>query len=89
MAGALLHDIGKIESDLGVPGRVLATIVGPRTTRLRTYLEHESRGVELLEQVGSDPVTIDLVARRGASSEALRAVDDAVVAQRPSRPMAE
>ena len=35
MAGALLHDVGKVEADLGTFGRVVATVVGPRGRRLR------------------------------------------------------
>ena len=31
VAGSLLHDVGKIEAGLGTFGRVVATIVGPRT----------------------------------------------------------
>jgi hypothetical protein len=89
IAGALLHDIGKIESDLGIPGRIVATVIGPRTERLRTYLDHEQRGVELLKEVGSDPVTVQLVAGSGSSAEALRSADDAVVAQLLRKPIAE
>jgi len=88
LAGALLHDIGKIESDLGVLGRVSATIIGPRTNRQRIYHDHESRGVELLEQIGSDPVTVELVAGSGRFADALRSIDDAVLPQLPNRPMA-
>ena len=35
MAGALLHDIGKIDAALGTFARVVATVVGPRTDRFR------------------------------------------------------
>jgi hypothetical protein len=34
MAGALLHDVGKVASGFGTFGRVVATVVGPRTARL-------------------------------------------------------
>ena len=34
MAGALLHDVGKVEAGLGTFGRVVATVVGPRTPAL-------------------------------------------------------
>ena len=41
MAGALLHDVGKLESGLGTAARVVATVVGPRTARFRRYHDHE------------------------------------------------
>ena len=64
---ALLHDIGKIESSLGTAGRVVATVLGPRTTTFRRYLEHESLGVQLLRAAGSDARTLDLL-RVGADA---------------------
>jgi hypothetical protein len=75
---AVLHDIGKIESDLGLLGRVLATIVGPRTSRFRIYCEHERRSIELLTQHGSSTLTVDLIAGGGDESLqcALRAADE-------------
>ena len=76
IAGALLHDVGKISSQLGTVGRVVATIVGPRTTRFRLYHDHESIGAEWCEEAGSDPVTIDLVRGLGPAAAALRAADD-------------
>jgi putative nucleotidyltransferase with HDIG domain len=62
MAAALLHDIGKLESGLGTAARVMATLVGPRTDRFRLYHEHEQLGAEMLRALGSDPVTVSLVA---------------------------
>src|SRR5690606_15191729 len=41
MAGALLHDVGKIRCDLGTFGRVVASVVGGRTERFRRYHDHE------------------------------------------------
>lgn len=76
VAGALLHDIGKLASGLGTFGRVLATIVGPRTARLRRYREHEQLGEEMLRAAGSATETVDLVAGRGSSVSALRRADD-------------
>ena len=76
VAGALLHDIGKLASGLGTAGRVVATLVGPRTARLRRYHDHEQIGAAMLRDVGSDPVTVELVQGRGAASAALRAADD-------------
>lgn len=77
IAGALLHDVGKIECDLGVWGRVAASVVGGRTERFRTYLDHERIGSELAAAAGSDPVTVDLIAERGPAFATLHAVDRA------------
>jgi hypothetical protein len=76
MAGALLHDVGKIESGLGTLSRVAATVVGPRTERFRAYHDHEAIGARLAEAAGSDPVTVELIEGRGASAPDLRAADD-------------
>jgi putative nucleotidyltransferase with HDIG domain len=59
---ALLHDIGKIDDDLSVALRVVASIVGPRGRRFVHYHAHEMRGAEMLRAIGSDPLTVDLVA---------------------------
>ncbi len=61
MAGALLHDIGKVAVDLGTFGRVLATIVGPRTRSFRIYHDHEQIGIELLRRAGSTNATLALL----------------------------
>ncbi len=79
VAAALLHDIGKLASGLGVWARVLATVVGPRTDRFRMYHDHESIGANMLTEVGADPTTVALVGgtstdRRAA--DALRRADD-------------
>jgi hypothetical protein len=76
VAGALLHDIGKVDSDLGTMMRVVATIIGPRTRLLRSYHEHERIGVELLRRAGSASATIQLVEGRGPAAETLRLADD-------------
>ena len=79
VAAAVLHDIGKLESDLGVGMRVVATIVGPRTERLRRYHDHERIGASMLRSVGSDERTAALVAGTSADAKtaaALRAADD-------------
>ena len=68
MAGALLHDIGKLDSDLGTAGRVVATVVGPRTARFRRYHDHERIGADMLKVAGSSPVTVDLVGRARSGS---------------------
>ncbi len=75
MAGALLHDVGKLDSSLGTFGRVVATIVGPRTDRFRRYHDHERIGAELLAAAGSSPATVELVLGRGRAAAALVAAD--------------
>lgn len=76
MAGALLHDIGKLDAGLGTLGRVAATVVGPRTARFRTYHDHERLGAAMLADSGSSRHTVDLVLRRGEYADALEAADD-------------
>jgi putative nucleotidyltransferase with HDIG domain len=77
IAGALLHDIGKVECELGTWGRVVASVVGPRTARFRSYHDHERIGAELAERAGSEAATIDLIAERGPAFDALHASDRA------------
>jgi len=57
VAAALLHDIGKVESALGVMGRVMATVVGPRGTKFREYHNHELIGLNLCREAGSTAET--------------------------------
>lgn len=75
IAGALLHDVGKIECELGTLARAAATLVGPRTKRFRAYHEHEAIGTQLVHAAGSDPATIELVAEAGPAYELLKACD--------------
>jgi hypothetical protein len=77
VAGALLHDVGKIECGLGTWGRVAATLVGPRTDRFRKYRDHEHIGAILADAAGSDPVTVELVDERGPAYETLQSCDHA------------
>lgn len=73
LAAALLHDIGKIDADLGTWGRVVATMsakVAGRDTaklwirssgftrRVGLYLHHPAIGADMLELAGSDPLTV-------------------------------
>jgi len=76
IAGALLHDVGKVDCGLGTWMRALATIVGPRTRRFAHYHDHERIGAELLREAGSAGATIDLVLGRGPLAQALRDADD-------------
>jgi hypothetical protein len=91
VAGALLHDCGKVEAGLGTFARVGATAViavagreqvGRGEGRVARYARHEPIGAALLRRAGSDPVTVALV---GATPDApadalalLRAADDSV-----------
>jgi hypothetical protein len=77
LAAALLHDIGKIDADLGTWGRVVATlsakVAGIDTARLWTkstgftrrvglYLRHPEIGADMLEMAQSDPLTVSWAA---------------------------
>ena len=75
IAGALLHDIGKLESGLGTLARVTATVVGPRTPRFRRYHDHEQIGADLLAAAGSSAVTVELVLGHGRAASALLEAD--------------
>jgi hypothetical protein len=77
IAGALLHDVGKIECGLGTWGRVAASLVGGRTERFRLYHDHEHIGSVLAERAGSDPATVELIDERGPAYETLRDCDRA------------
>lgn len=76
-AAALLHDVGKLKSNLGWLLRVVATIVGPRGTRFRAYHDHEKIGAAMLSGI-SEQNTIDLVGGYAESDSmiALRQADD-------------
>lgn len=76
VAAALLHDVGKTSSDLGVVSRIAATIVGPRTARWKLYCDHERVGAELCRSAGVDQRVIDLVGG-GGSADAVRRLREA------------
>jgi putative nucleotidyltransferase with HDIG domain len=61
IAGVLLHDIGKIRSNLSTLQRVVATVVGPRTRRFALYHQHEEIGADMLRNAGSDSEVIAIV----------------------------
>lgn len=77
IAGALLHDVGKLECGLGTFGRVAATLAGPRTAAFQAYHDHEPIGAALVAAAGSPVVTVELVAGCGPAAADLRAVDHA------------
>jgi hypothetical protein len=76
MAGALLHDVGKLQSGLRTSGRVLATIVGPRTDRFREYHDHEAIGADLAAAANAAPETVALIRGDGPAAADLAAADD-------------
>ena len=61
VAAALLHDIGKVESELGVAGRVIATVVGPKGSKFRRYHEHEVISLRLCGEAGASSETVRLL----------------------------
>lgn len=75
---ALLHDIGKVDADIGTFLRVAATIVGSHGQRFRAYHSHEERGIELLRGVGCDPSTLAYLRGEGDAHivAALRNADE-------------
>lgn len=64
VAAALLHDVGKLESDFGPFGRAAATLVGKARGRGRAkgrvgaYLRHDELGAAMLRDAGSAPLTV-------------------------------
>ncbi len=75
IAGALLHDIGKIDATSSILLRIMSTIVGPRTRMFRRLHEHEVRGRDLLLCIGSASATIETAAGEGVWGETLRRAD--------------
>ena len=64
VAAALLHDAGKVESGLGTFARAGVTVLGAVAGRDRLhgrvgdYLRHDELGAQLLEDAGSDRLTV-------------------------------
>ena len=61
IAGALLHDVGKSAAHLSTLARVVATLLGPRTSRFRQYHDHEAIGAAMLRSIGSSELTVSMV----------------------------
>jgi hypothetical protein len=78
IAGVLLHDVGKVVSDLGTWSRVVATLSEPRGTRFREYHEHEALGALLAERAGSNVITVAMIRGDGPPEmmKALAIADD-------------
>lgn len=75
VAGALLHDIGKVDAPSSVIVRILTTVCGPRTPAMRRLAEHEHRGLELLHQVDAHPLTVATASGLGPWGTALLQAD--------------
>jgi response regulator RpfG family c-di-GMP phosphodiesterase len=75
VAGALLHDIGKVDAPSSVVVRILTKVCGPRTSSMRRLTEHEQHGLELLHQVDADPLTIATASGCGPWGPALLRAD--------------
>jgi hypothetical protein len=60
LAAALLHDVGKVDSNLGTVARALATVVNRRTgpSRFARYRRHDEIGAAMLAAAGSDALTV-------------------------------
>ena len=66
LAAALLHDVGKVVSQLSTIARVPATLAGlvarervaAGEGRVARYLRHDAIGAELLDRAGADPRTV-------------------------------
>lgn len=71
IAGALLHDVGKIDAGLGTVARVVATVLPLPTPRFVAYRHHQDRGAQMLKTIGSSEITVALVAGH-PDSDALR-----------------
>jgi hypothetical protein len=88
MAAALLHDVGKIDSDLGVMRRVVATVwaglrgrrrVASGDGRTARYLSHPDIGAQLLREAGADSLTVAWAAEHHLPSAAWT-IDETVAA---------
>ena len=59
---ALVHDVGKVQADIGAVSRSMATILGavgmPMTTRMRSYRDHGHRGALDLEESGCGELAV-------------------------------
>jgi hypothetical protein len=86
VAGALLHDVGKVACNLGTGSRVCATLIRPEwipafgvfgslRSKWQTYRDHERIGVEMLERIGSDHATIELLRGQGPAASDLAEAD--------------
>jgi len=86
---ALLHDVGKRHSELGVVGRSLASLFAklrlPVRGSWRSYLDHGTLGAEELARLGSGQLVVDFAHYHHGSRPAALTVDDWEVLQRADR----
>ena len=75
IAGALLHDVGKIECRLGTFGRVAGTVIGPRGKRFAAYHDHEAIGAKMAADIGSEVETVEMIAGYGPGAQSLHRSD--------------
>jgi hypothetical protein len=86
MAGALLHDVGKIRCDLGTAARVVATVIPPRLIpgfsvcgrwrgRCEVYRDHENLGIGLLLSADSEEATVEMLQGLGSAAGDLAQAD--------------
>ena len=63
---ALLHDVGKRHSDLGIPARVVASLLAlarlPLPERFTRYLRHPDLGAADLNGVGAEEIVVSYAA---------------------------
>jgi predicted HD phosphohydrolase len=59
LAAALLHDVGKVDSNLGTFARALATVLNRHRgdSRFARYRRHDEIGAVMLASAGSDALT--------------------------------
>jgi hypothetical protein len=64
---ALLHDVGKRKSNLGVVARSLTSLLAklgiPVRGSWRLYLEHGAEGAEELARLGAEPLVVEFTLR--------------------------
>lgn len=77
-AAVLLHDVGKMVSQLGTTTRILATLGLLRTRRARDYRRHEAIGADLARDAGVSSLVIESMTGRGRREfrEAFRLADE-------------
>ncbi|RLE22280.1 MAG: hypothetical protein DRJ50_07910 [Actinobacteria bacterium] len=77
VAGALLHDVGKLECGLGTFRRVAWTLVGSHGPGFTAYHDHEDVGARMAADAGADPATVELIAGGGPAFSDLDECDRA------------
>ena len=77
---ALLHDVGKRHTRLGIAGRVIASLVEmvglPGPGRLGRYLAHGAIGAADLEAAGCEPIVVAFARRHHGERPVEITVDD-------------